>query len=56
MMKWNHLPAPGGIYAQRPALLDKFLTIAKAEGEAEAEKLKKEKNASNRNRRGKRMH
>jgi hypothetical protein len=27
MMKWNHLPITGGIYAQHPKMLDDFLII-----------------------------
>lgn len=40
MMKWTHLPNAGGIYDQRPKLLDDFLTIAAVEGKEEARKEK----------------
>lgn len=41
MMKWTHLPASGGLYAQHPKFLDDLITIAQIEGKIERARQKK---------------
>ena len=43
-MQWNHLPLPGGIYAQHPKLLDQFRYIFR-EKAAHEEKQRKDEEA-----------
>lgn len=40
-MRWNHLPEPGGLYAQHPDLLDQFSYIFAERSKYEAEQQKK---------------
>lgn len=40
-MKWSHLPEPGSLYDQSPALLDGFRVIFAERAEAEAEERAK---------------
>lgn len=40
-MKWNHLPNPGGYYAQDPVLMDKFKVIFLERSVAQEEDRKK---------------
>lgn len=42
MMKWNHLPWPGGLYDQHPKLLDDFYLIFVKKGEYEERKHKQQ--------------
>jgi hypothetical protein len=37
-MKWSHLPVAGGIYDQRPELMDKFQIIFQMRAEIEAKR------------------
>jgi hypothetical protein len=46
-MKWNHLPEPGGLYAQDPELLEGFMYIFGARAEhQEAEEKKRDNKPS----------
>lgn len=42
-MKWNHLPEPGGLYAQHPDLLEDFFYIFRMRSEHDANEAKKQK-------------
>ena len=51
-MKWNHLPEPGGLYAQHPDLLEGFMYIFSERGRHEAAEREKEKREQERKRSG----
>jgi hypothetical protein len=56
-MKWNHLPVPGGIYAQHPRLIDDFSIIFAAvhkREKLEADRQKAEADAARAKSRSKR--
>ena len=41
-MLWNHLPVPGGIYAQDPSMLDDFAVIFGEVAAAQEEEHKRQ--------------
>lgn len=51
MMKWNHLPEPGGLNNQDPRLLEWFDILYAEECKAEEERQKKQKAEMERNNR-----
>lgn len=42
-MKWNHLPEAGGIYDQKPGLVDRFYYILAEKSKFESEEAKRQK-------------
>lgn len=48
MMKWNHLPVEGGLYAQDPDLLEGFQYIFAKRAEYQEEEDKRRENATTR--------
>lgn len=45
-MRWNHLPEPGGLYAQHPKLLERFRYIFAKQAEHDEKERKKRENES----------
>jgi hypothetical protein len=51
-MKWNHLPVPGGLYAQHPKLIDQFRILFRLRAEHEEKKHKEDEAKRKRESRG----
>jgi hypothetical protein len=51
-MRWNHLPLPGGLYAQHPKLIDQFKILFQKRAEHEEKKRKEDESKRKQESRG----